>query len=360
MKHSEKEKVRERFLVKGGSDVDLERGFKSGLDQEAITKETAKEHLDGDIKRIAHYQDILYAQNCYSLLIIFQAMDAAGKDGTIKHVMSGINPQGCQVFAFKAPSEEELDHDYLWRCSKALPERGRIGIFNRSYYEEVLVSRVHPDILEKQHLPAKLRGKGIWKKRFEQINNFEKYLVENGTVILKFFLNISKKEQKKRFLARLTDPEKNWKFTSSDATDRDLWDKYMDAYQECLSATSTNEAPWYVIPADSKPFCRLAVGYIIAETLKNMDLHYPVVTEEQKKELVKARMLLEGEFTDSAKEEESEQVESSHDTSNIEVDVVPVVTVGPQDLAVEPVKEKGKKDKAKSKNKAKKDKKNKQ
>lgn len=182
-------------------------------------------------------------------------------------------------------------------------------------------------------------------------------MVENGTVILKFFLNISKKEQKKRFLARLTDPEKNWKFTSSDATDRDLWDKYMDAYQECLSATSTNEAPWYVIPADNKPFCRLAVGYIIAETLKNMDLHYPVVTEEQKKELVKARMLLEGEFTDSTKEEESEQVESSHDSPGVEVDVVPV---GPQDLVLEPVKEKGKKDKLKSKNKTKKDKKNKQ
>jgi PPK2 family polyphosphate:nucleotide phosphotransferase len=224
VKHSEKEKVRERFIVKGGSDVDLSRGFKSGLDQAAITKETAKEHLDADIKRIAHYQDILYAQDNYALLIIFQAMDAAGKDSTIKHVMSGINPQGCQVFAFKAPSSEELDHDYLWRCTKALPERGRIGIFNRSYYEEVLVSRVHPEILDKQQLPPKLRGKGIWKRRFEQINNYEKHLVENGTVILKFFLNVSKKEQKKRFLARLNDPEKNWKFASSDAVDRELTD----------------------------------------------------------------------------------------------------------------------------------------
>ncbi|MFA7340839.1 MAG: polyphosphate kinase 2 family protein [Candidatus Obscuribacterales bacterium] len=378
MKHSEKERVRERFIVKGGSEVDLSRGYKSGLDQAAITKETAKEHLDADVKRIAHYQDILYAQDSYALLIIFQAMDAAGKDSTIKHVMSGINPQGCQVFAFKAPSSEELDHDYLWRCTKALPERGRIGIFNRSYYEEVLVSRVHPEILDKQQLPPKLRGKGIWKRRFEQINNYEKHLVENGTVILKFFLNVSKKEQKKRFLARLNDPEKNWKFASSDAVDRELWDKYMHAYQDCLSNTSTSWAPWHVIPADSKPFCRLSVGYIIAETLKSLDLRYPVVSEEQKKALDRARKLLEGEIlvTDTIAEVEAEELSvveaqpiediqsaatpdlTVDTTTDVDAEVVPdeVLATAPQALG-EPAKTKGKKDKSKSKGKAKKDKK---
>jgi len=378
VKHSEKERVRERFIVKGGSEVDLSRGYKSGLDQAAITKETAKEHLDADVKRIAHYQDILYAQDSYALLIIFQAMDAAGKDSTIKHVMSGINPQGCQVFAFKAPSSEELDHDYLWRCTKALPERGRIGIFNRSYYEEVLVSRVHPEILDKQQLPPKLRGKGIWKRRFEQINNYEKHLVENGTVILKFFLNVSKKEQKKRFLARLNDPEKNWKFASSDAVDRELWDKYMHAYQDCLSNTSTSWAPWHVIPADSKPFCRLSVGYIIAETLKSLDLRYPVVSEEQKKALDRARKLLEGEIlvTDTIAEVEAEELSvveaqpiediqsaatpdlTVDTTTDVDAEVVPdeVLATAPQALG-EPAKTKGKKDKSKSKGKAKKDKK---
>lgn len=381
MKHSEKEKVRERFIVKGGSTIDLSRDFKSGLDAAAISKETAKEHLDADIKRIAHYQDILYAQDNYALLIIFQAMDAAGKDSTIKHVMSGINPQGCQVFAFKAPSAEELDHDYLWRCNKALPERGRIGIFNRSYYEEVLVSRVHPEILDKQQLPSKLRGKGLWKKRFEQINNYEKYLVENGTVILKFFLNVSKKEQKKRFLARLNDPEKNWKFADSDAVDRELWDKYMHAYEDCLSNTSTSWAPWHVIPADSKPFCRLAVGYIIAETLKNLDLHYPVVSEEKKKALEKARKLLEGEIlvSDTIAEVEAEDLSvveaqlteeaptavALDTTQDVEVEVVPDIELAavPEALAEslpQSGKAKGKKDKSKSKNKAKKDKKTKQ
>ncbi|CAN5206201.1 polyphosphate kinase 2 family protein [soil metagenome] len=369
MKHSEKEKIRERFLVKGGSTVDLSRDYKSGLDQDALTKETAKEHLDADIKRIAHYQDILYAQNSYSLLIIFQAMDAAGKDGTIKHVMSGINPQGCQVYSFKAPSEEELDHDYLWRCNKALPERGRIGIFNRSYYEEVLVSRVHPEILEKQHLPAKLRGKGIWKKRFEHINNYEKYLVENGTIILKFFLNISKKEQKKRFLARLNDPEKNWKFAGSDTVDREQWDKFIDAYQDALSETSTSVAPWYVIPADSKPFCRLAVGYIIAETLKNMDLHYPVVSEEQKEALAKARVLLEGdpevrpEMHDASAEptkanaapvKANAEPVDMQSVEQVEIELVSDALAGE---ASQPVKVKGKKEKSKSKGKTKKEKK---
>jgi hypothetical protein len=262
-----------------------------------------------------------------------------------------------------------------------LPERGRIGIFNRSYYEEVLVSRVHPEILDKQQLPSKLRGKGLWKKRFEQINNYEKYLVENGTVILKFFLNVSKKEQKKRFLARLNDPEKNWKFADSDAVDRELWDKYMHAYEDCLSNTSTSWAPWHVIPADSKPFCRLAVGYIIAETLKNLDLHYPVVSEEKKKALEKARKLLEGEIlvTDIIAEVEAEDLavveaqptddvptaEAVETAQDVEVEAVPDIelAVVPEALAEslpQSGKAKGKKDKSKSKNKVKKDKKTKQ
>ncbi len=295
MKDSEKEKVRKRFLVKPHTKVDLANDFKSGLDISTLDKESAKEFLDSDIERIAEYQDILYAQNQYSLLVIFQAMDAAGKDSTIKHVMSGINPQGCQVFSFKAPSEEELDHDFLWRCSKALPENGRIGVFNRSYYEEVLVTRVHPEVLARQALPKELTGKGLWKRRFEQINNYEKHLVENGTVILKFFLNVSKAEQKNRFIARLDKPEKNWKFSSADVRERGHWEEYMNAYEDCLGNTSTEAAPWYVIPADHKPFCRLAVSYIIAETLKGMDLHYPKVDEAHRSELLKARRMLESE-----------------------------------------------------------------
>jgi len=295
MKDSEKEKVRKRFLVKPSSEVDLSNDFKSGLDLAALDKETAKEFLQQDIDRIAKYQDILYAQHQYSILIIFQAMDAAGKDSTIKHVMSGINPQGCQVFSFKAPSNEELDHDFLWRCTKALPERGRIGVFNRSYYEEVLVTRVHPEVLARQDLPKGSTGKGIWKRRFEEINNFEKHLVDNGTIVLKFFLNVSKKEQKNRFMARLDNPEKNWKFSSADVLERGHWDEYMKAYEECLNHTSTEWAPWYVIPADHKPFSRLAVGYIIAETLKSMDLHYPQVDKEHRAELDKARRMLQSE-----------------------------------------------------------------
>ncbi len=364
MKDSEKEKVRKRFLVKPQSKVDLANDYKSGLDLSALDKETAKEYLASDIERLTEYQNILYAQNQYSLLIIFQAMDAAGKDSTIKHVMSGINPQGCQVFSFKAPSTEELDHDFLWRCNKALPERGRIGVFNRSYYEEVLVTRVHPQVLARQALPKELTGKGIWKRRFEQINNFEKHLVDNGTIVLKFFLNISKAEQKKRFLARLDTPEKNWKFSSADVLERAHWDEYMSAYEDCLANTSTEAAPWYVIPADHKPFCRLAVSYIIAETLKGLDLHYPKLNQEHRDELAKARRMLESEDGAAAKAQDQpvqaaetnaspddKPAESGHSTEvNAQAKATDLTNLA-QDLEQKAKKNKAKKQKSKKKSK---------
>lgn len=256
----------------------------------------AEGKLEIDIQRLQEYQDVLYAQNTYAILLIFQALDAAGKDGTIKHVMSGINPQGCQVFSFKAPSAEELDHDYLWRSFKALPERGRIGIFNRSYYEEVLVVRVHPEILAKQQLPTDVKqSKNIWKQRFEQINHFEKYLAENGIVILKFYLNVSKEEQKKRFLARIEQPEKNWKFSASDAKERQFWDDYQAAYEDVFNHTSTEWAPWYVIPADHKWFTRLAVADIICNKLQELNLVYPTVSEEHRQQLLQVKEILEHE-----------------------------------------------------------------
>jgi PPK2 family polyphosphate:nucleotide phosphotransferase len=260
------------------------------------SKEEAQEKLQADIESLAELQDVLYAQDTYALLLIFQAMDAAGKDGIIKHVMSGVNPQGCQVFAFKAPSSEELDHDYLWRNMKALPERGRIGIFNRSYYEEVLVVRVHPEILNGQRIPKEEKDvKGIWKKRFEDINNFERYLTRNGIVILKFFLNVSRKEQKERFLERIDTPEKNWKFAAADVKERGHWDEYMNAYEDMFNNTSTEWAPWYVIPADHKWFTRAAVADVIVAKLKSLDLKYPVVSDERKQELLKAKAMLESE-----------------------------------------------------------------
>jgi PPK2 family polyphosphate:nucleotide phosphotransferase len=261
----------------------------------ADTEVEAEALLQADIKRLAKYQDILYAQNNYALLIIFQAMDAAGKDGTIKHVMSGVNPQGCQVFSFKAPSAEEMDHDYLWRSMKSLPERGRIGIFNRSYYEETLVVRVHPDLLERQQLPAAAKGKEIWKHRFEEINNFEKYLVNNGVIVLKFFLNVSKHEQKKRFLERIDRPEKNWKFSSADIQERAFWDDYMHAYEDVFTHTSTEWAPWHIIPADHKWFTRFAVAHFICAKLKALDLQYPDVSEAHRQALLKAKETLENE-----------------------------------------------------------------
>jgi PPK2 family polyphosphate:nucleotide phosphotransferase len=259
------------------------------------TKEDAQAKLAEDIKKLAELQNILYAQNSWSLLLIFQAMDAAGKDSAIKHVMSGVNPQGCQVFSFKAPSEEELDHDYLWRCLKAMPERGRIGIFNRSYYEEVLVVRVRPQILESQKIPRVLKGKDIWKQRYEDINSVEHYLSRNGTVILKFFLNVSKKEQKKRFLERIDTPEKNWKFSPDDVKERERWDEYIRAYEDVCSHTSTDWAPWYIIPADRKWFTRAAVADIIVTKLKSLNLRYPKVSDEHKQNLLKAKQMLEKE-----------------------------------------------------------------
>ena len=257
-------------------------------------KSEAKEKLKRDIERLAELQDVLYAQDIYALLVIFQAMDAAGKDGTIKHVMSGINPQGCQVFSFKAPSAEELDHDYLWRNMMRLPERGRIGIFNRSYYEEVLVTRVHPEILDRQKLPPEAREKPF-KQRFEQINNFERYLDENGIRVVKFFLNVSKEEQKRRFLERIEMPDKNWKFSTSDINERGHWDEYMAAYEDMFNHTSTKHAPWYIIPADHKWFTRGTVAQILIETLEALDLRYPVVSDEHRAELQRIRVQLENE-----------------------------------------------------------------
>jgi len=248
--------------------------------------------LEEGIRRLAKQQGKLYAQDTRSLLLIFQAMDAAGKDGTIRHVMSGVNPQGCQVFNFKAPSEEELDHTYLWRSMKALPERGRIGIHNRSYYEEVLVTKVHPEILASQRLPDDLKDDGVWKRRYREINNFERYLVDNGTVILKFFLNVSKDEQKRRFLARIDEDDKNWKMSVNDVKERTFWSDYMRAYDEMFSNTSTKRVPWHIIPADNKWFTRLAVAAIIYDALERLDLQYPSLTPEKKAELQRVRKLL--------------------------------------------------------------------
>ncbi len=255
-------------------------------------KSRAKEALADGILALAELQDELYAQDKWGVLLIFQAMDAAGKDGAIKHVMSGVNPQGCQVSSFKSPSAEDLDHDYLWRCTKSLPNRGHIGIFNRSYYEEVLVVRVHPKFLEKQKLPPKLVDKEIWKQRFEDICNFEQYLARNGVIVRKFFLHVSKKEQKRRFLERIDDPLKNWKFSSNDANERDYWDNYMDAYEEMIQETATKDAPWYVVPADNKWFTRVVVAAAVIDALADLDLAYPEVGEDKLKELAAAKRKL--------------------------------------------------------------------
>jgi PPK2 family polyphosphate:nucleotide phosphotransferase len=283
------------FRVPPGAKISLKKDFDSGYKADYVKKKDADELLQKGVEQLATCQDMLYAQDTYALLLIFQAMDAAGKDGTIKHVMSGINPQGCDVSSFKAPSTEELNHDYLWRCSRRLPERGRIGIFNRSYYEEVLVARVHPEILEAQRIPPEVRGKDIWKRRFDDINGFERHLVGNGIVVLKFFLNVSKKEQKKRFMDRIDRPEKNWKFSAGDVQERAVWDSYMDAYEDVFNHTSTPWAPWYVIPADHKWFTRLAVAGVILQTLKDLKLCYPTVTEEHKQALLQAKEILEKE-----------------------------------------------------------------
>ncbi len=258
-------------------------------------KSHARDLLEAGVARIAELQDKLYAHDQWSLLLIFQAMDAAGKDSAIKHVMSGVNPQGCQVFSFKQPSAEDIDHDFLWRCQKCLPERGRIGIFNRSYYEETLVVRVHPEFLAKQKLPDRLVTKSIWEDRFESINDFEQTLARNGTIVRKFFLNVSKREQKKRFLARLDDPAKNWKFSPTDITERGRWKEYMAAYEDMIRHTATERAPWYVVPADKKWFTRLVVMAAVIDALESLDLSYPTVSPEMKKTNAEARKQLEAE-----------------------------------------------------------------
>jgi PPK2 family polyphosphate:nucleotide phosphotransferase len=260
-----------------------------------LEKEEAAELLQRGTEWLAMEQDILYAQNRWSVLLVFQAMDAAGKDGTIKHVLSGVNPQGCQVSSFKQPSSEDLDHDFMWRYFKNLPERGRIGIFNRSYYEEVLVVRVHEEILQQQQLPPSLVGKRIWDERLADIARFEDYLARQGTLILKFFLNISKKEQKKRFLERLDKPEKNWKFSASDVRERKYWDDYMHAFEQAIRATASEHAPWYVVPADNKWFTRLVVAAAIVQALEKLDLAYPAVDKGKMDELAAARAELAGE-----------------------------------------------------------------
>jgi PPK2 family polyphosphate:nucleotide phosphotransferase len=256
------------------------------------SKENAAEALQQGILRMAELQDKLYAQDRWAVLLVFQAMDAAGKDGIIKHVMSGVNPQGCQVYSFKAPSDLELQHDFLWRTTRDLPERGHIGIFNRSYYEEVLVVRVHPEILESQKTPLSLCGKNIWDERFEDIRAFERHMARSGTVIRKFFLNVSKKEQKRRFLERLEEPEKNWKFSAADVRERRCWDDYQTAYEEMIRNTASEHAPWYVVPADNKWFTRLVVSAVVVETLESLDLAYPTVDEAKRKELAAAKRAL--------------------------------------------------------------------
>jgi PPK2 family polyphosphate:nucleotide phosphotransferase len=282
----------DKFVVPHDRQISLHRDYKTILKMPDVTKPQLKIALQEGVQRLSDEQDRLYAMNTYALLVVFQAMDAAGKDGTIKHVMSGVNPQGCQVYSFKAPSNEELDHDYLWRCSRLSPQRGCIGIFNRSYYEEVLVAKVHPEILDRQQLPVELKDKNIWKRRYEEINGFEKYLVNNGIIVLKFFLHVSKEEQKKRFLARIDLEEKNWKFSASDAVERQRWNEYQAAYEACFNHTSTKWAPWYVVPADYKPFTRLFVAHVIYEALKDLKLQYPKVTAKQKEELLKAKAIL--------------------------------------------------------------------
>jgi PPK2 family polyphosphate:nucleotide phosphotransferase len=283
------------FQVPAGQKISLKKDYDAAFLPNGLDRTQATVNLQAGIEHLASRQNVLYAQNTYSVLIIFQAMDAAGKDSTIKHVMSGINPQGCQVFSFKVPSAEELDHDYLWRYSRALPECGRIGIFNRSYYEEVLVARVHPELLAKQQLPFIPKGDRLWSQRFKEINHFEQYLTDNGVVILKFFLNISKSEQKKRFLKRIQTPDKNWKFTMSDLADRQLWDEYQFAYEEAFNHTSTDAAPWYVIPADRKWYTRLVVADIINQRLDALDLQYPTASEAHQQSLQDAKKVLEAE-----------------------------------------------------------------
>ena len=281
------------FCVKDGSRFRL-KDFDPAdtLGIKAEEKDEAAQAIHQGVEAISHLQERLYAQDQWGLLLIFQAMDAAGKDGTIKHVLSGVNPQGCEVHAFKAPSAEDLDHDFLWRCMRRLPERGRLGIFNRSYYEETLVVRVHPEFLAKEKLPPRLVTKDIWKERFQDIRHFERYLSRNGIVVRKFFLNLSRKEQKRRFLERLENPDKYWKFSAADASERERWDEYMQAYEDTIQHTATDEAPWYVVPADNKWFARMVVSSVVIDTLSSLDLKFPEVDKVKLAELTSARNAL--------------------------------------------------------------------
>jgi PPK2 family polyphosphate:nucleotide phosphotransferase len=286
------EKLAHKFCIEDGKDFRL-KDFDPADTGEWRAKEHAAKALQAGIERTAELQDMLYAQDNWALLLIFQALDAAGKDGAIKHVMSGVNPQGCQVYSFKTPSEVELQHDFLWRTTRDLPERGHIGIFNRSYYEEVLVVRVHPEILKSQKLPEALVGKNIWQERFEDIRCFERHMARSGTVIRKFFLHVSKKKQKKRFLDRLEEPEKNWKFSVGDIHERTYWDEYQSAYEDMIRNTATKHAPWHVVPADNKWFTRLVISSVIVDTLESLHLSYPKVDTAKKKELEEGRHVLE-------------------------------------------------------------------
>ena len=285
-------KIANSYCIENGKHFKL-KDFDPGDTGHWSSEEHATEALVEGIQRTAELQDRLYAQDQWALLLIFQAMDAAGKDGAIKHVMSGVNPEGCQVYSFKTPSETELQHDFLWRTTRDLPERGHIGIFNRSYYEEVLVVRVHPEILKSQKLPASLVGKNLWEERFEDIRGFERHMARSGTVIRKFFLHLSRREQKKRFLKRLDEPEKNWKFSAADIHERKYWDDYQDAYEEMIRQTATKHAPWYVVPADNKWFSRLVISTVIVHALDSLNLEYPTVDATTRKELDAARKVLE-------------------------------------------------------------------
>ena len=278
--------------VEPGRAVVLSRDFDPGYKADFVSKEDGAELLQRGVALMSEYQERLAAQDSYAVLMCLQALDAAGKDGTIRHVMSGVNPQGVQVTSFKAPSAEELDHDYLWRCAKVLPARGDIGIFNRSYYEEVLVVRVHPSILAGQRLPRTATGDDVWMRRYREINDWERYLVDNGTVVVKVFLNLSKDEQRKRFLSRIDEPDKNWKFSAGDVRERQHWDEYQEAYSEMLSHTSTEWAPWYVVPADAKWFARICVSAIMAQTLMRIDPQFPVLDESARRELEQSKAIL--------------------------------------------------------------------
>ena len=281
-----------RFRVAEDTDVRL-KDWPTEVKPFYKSKEDYRALLAGQIDELSELQTRLYADDRHSLLVIFQSMDAAGKDGAIKHVMSGVNPQGCQVFSFKHPSAEDLDHDFLWRTSRCLPERGRIGIFNRSYYEEVLIVRVHPEILAAQRLPKETTAdEDFWKHRYRSIKDLEKHLHRNGTRIVKIYLHLSKEEQRRRFLARIDDPDKNWKFSVGDVKERERWKDYMDAYEACLTGTSTDRAPWYVVPADDKANARLIIAEILVETLKDLDLKYPPTSPDRRKELLAMRRLL--------------------------------------------------------------------